>query len=659
MDNKRLVYVILLMVSGIYAVVSFYAILTEESLFMDTLLVFVGLVLSISFFILVVTLFIKRMSIKDLTLPSLKQLDSDINERTYVWKVDRRGKITFMDNTVRTVLGYSPSELIGNHYLWEINDEDSADKVKQDIKKRIKWGTSVFGFENTVRHKDGKAITVVSTIMPLIDRNDEVVGLQGWDTDITYTKNLEAALVRSEKTMRALFENMNEGFVLYEFVRDETEDIIDYRIIDANAAFADLSDLDISSVKGKRITEIFNTEELAFIDKFKAVEESGEPIMFTRYFSGMKRYLRMSLFSPGTDRVAAVYTDITKEKDLLDTVEELSYKDKLTGLFNRRYYEENIPFYTMEDKLPLSIVIADLNALKVANDVFGHRVGDRVIVAASDILKAHNKEEGLLARVGGDEFVLLLPNTPYEQATGIIKRIRSESETTTVGDITLSMSLGLYTLDHNGETTYEKAFRHAESKLYSYKLKQSMQARKIIFQTVEKRLYTEFPKERQHAERVANLTKRLAEAYGLNDRELNAIIKGAYYHDIGKIILDNEIINGTTHPNDQEFLQVQRHSEIGYRILGSMTDMAHFSDIVLSHHENYDGTGYPRRLKGRDIPLGARMIRITESYDVMVNGLYKKPLSKTEAVASLRKYRGIRYCPDLLDTFLKDVLNGD
>ncbi len=586
----------------------------------------------------------------------IKNFDFDIYSKTYIWEIDQNGLITYMSDSIVNTLGYAPKDLIDKYYIWELNKDAERLKIMSELMDCIFMGKSLVGYENIVINKNGDNTYVVSSTIPITNNKGEIIGLQGWDTDITHEKNIESALRDNEAMLRSLFENMNEAFVIYEILYDAKGDPYNYKIVDHNKNFYSfIGTTGNPSLKGRLITDVFKINTPPFFDKFVNVERNKTSLTFNRYISVLKKYFRISLFSPSTSKVAAMYADVTEDKKLNEVIENLSYVDKQTTLNNRRYFEESIPFFTTDDKLPLAIILADLNALKLTNDVYGHEVGDALIKASADILKSFAKNDALLARIGGDEFVMLCPSTTYDEGLTLLKNIAQTAKETKCHDISLSLSLGFEVLNKDPHhSTFTTTLKRAESKLYTYKLKYSFKAKETIFKQIETLLYDAYPHEKTHAQNVMDLTMKLANYLKIDASKKILLKEAAYYHDIGKIHLSNATLTGEP-LTESEALKMKRHPEIGYRITSSIFEKAAYSVYLLSHHENFDGSGYPRRIKGEEIPLFSRMIRIVEAYDRMINGYYKDKLSFEAAVKELLENKGTLFDPKLVDAFIEVI----
>ncbi|MDF2952147.1 MAG: rpfG8, partial [Anaerocolumna sp.] len=151
------------------------------------------------------------------------------------------------------------------------------------------------------------------------------------------------------------------------------------------------------------------------------------------------------------DAILCFFTDVTQRKSKEMEVLFLSYHDQLTGIYNRRFFQEELKQLNCSKNLPLTIIMADVNGLKLTNDAFGHLVGDKLLKDTADILTEESRVDDIAARIGGDEFVLLLPKTTFEEALGIIERIKDRISDKKEGNYYLSVSFGCYTKNYESE----------------------------------------------------------------------------------------------------------------------------------------------------------------------------------------------------------------
>lgn len=343
-------------------------------------------------------------------------------------------------------------------------------------------------------------------------------------------------------------------------------------------------------------------------------------------------------------------------RDLAEDIRYLSYHDQLTGLYNRRFYEEELKSVDIEENLPLTLIMADVNGLKLINDAFGHLAGDKLIKEIAEVFKKEFTQDEIIARVGGDEFVILLPKTDSEKAQEIVQSIKKAIRNQKIDNIILSVSLGWATkYEFNKEIT--KIYIEAEDQMYRNKLIESNIMKKKTIELIIKTFHENNEMEKCHCERVSELCASTANALGLSQDEVNKIKMAGLLHDIGKIGIDEKILNKTEKLEDNEWLQIKRHSEIGYQLLKSSNEFSYISELVLAHHERWDGKGYPRGLKGDEIPFISRIIAIAGAYDAMTSERkHHSPLTSEAALEELQKNAGTQFDAELVNIFVNKVI---
>jgi diguanylate cyclase (GGDEF)-like protein/PAS domain S-box-containing protein len=354
--------------------------------------------------------------------------------------------------------------------------------------------------------------------------------------------------------------------------------------------------------------------------------------------------------------IGAVITfmDISDRKKKEAEIQYLSYHDMLTGLYNRRYFEE---IRTKADKpvnLPLSVIFADINGLKMTNDIFGHKAGDELIKESSKILQQVCRQNDIVARVGGDEFVILLPNTTRDNAEKILAEIQSMFAVARVAAIKCSISLGLDT-KHSPSQSLDEIVTNAENAMYKDKTMNRKAINKGIVDNIIESLHTRHPHEKRHSNTVSQLCSDVGVALALSETEISKLKRAGYLHDIGKIVLDESILSKDL-LTDEEMEKMQQHSAVGYRILNLFDDTLDLADFVYGHHERWDGTGYPRGLYGEQIPLISRIIAVTETYDRVLNkGELPLAERKQTALKVIKDGAGSQFDPNIAELFVQIV----
>jgi len=351
-------------------------------------------------------------------------------------------------------------------------------------------------------------------------------------------------------------------------------------------------------------------------------------------------------------------SDITAHKMTEEKIRSMTYYDSLTGLYNRRYYEYILPKLDREENLPLSIMVADLNGLKLANDVFGHEAGDRLLKTSARILKDSIRGQDVVIRWGGDEFCALLPNTDVKEAQIIIDRIKSNCLEYDLAPFSPNIALGAAT-KYTLQDKVEDVFNEAENRMYKQKSEEKNNINNPILASLIERFLNNGYEEEEHLVRVRELSLKFANKLGLSDNLINKLFLLAEFHDIGRLTVSSGVLHKRGELNKGDLEELDKHIEAGYNIAKNFKILNPISELILYHHENWDGSGYPIGLKGKEIPLLSRILRIIDAYDVMVNGRpYRKAVSKERAIKTLEEGAGVKYDPELVNEFIELIEGG-
>ncbi len=399
----------------------------------------------------------------------------------------------------------------------------------------------------------------------------------------------------------------------------------------------------------KNIDKILNGEVL--IHELPSANSRGEE----RFIRLQERKITLPNNETG---IISIQSDITDKIKSEEKIRYASYHDSLTDLYNRSYLENKIQNLNQENLYPVSLIMADLNGLKLVNDTYGHNEGDKLLKKMAAILKDSCRDDDLIARWGGDEFVILLPETDGEAVKKIAARINQKIADTFLefedgSRLPLSAALGWGVKNNYFEDIFE-ILDEAESKMYKNKLTESRSIKSNILNTLLKTLSEKSQETSSHSNRMADLAQKLAEKIDLSQSEINKLTLIAKLHDIGKTIIPEKILNKEDKLTEAEWKKIQSHPAVGHRILNATEEFSHISEAVLSHHERWDGSGYPRALSREEIPLLARIIAIVDAYDVMTTEqVYKKSISKKEALQEIKTNAGTQFDPVLADIFIE------
>jgi len=354
-----------------------------------------------------------------------------------------------------------------------------------------------------------------------------------------------------------------------------------------------------------------------------------------------------------------IIIDITESKQRLMQVQYLNDHDPMTGLYNHRFFEEAKFRLDRKECLPLSIITADINGIRLINDAFGHAEGDRMIIETAKIIQGCCRDGDVLARTGGDEFRILLPNTDWEEAYKIVNEINRacERHNNALKDksrsINLSVGYGTKTITDENIKVTEK---EAEDYMYRHKLLEQNSYYSAILSSTMATMYVKSQETEEHAQRLAELSKMIGRVLNLQQKSMDELELFAMLHDIGKIGIDDRILNKPGKLSDEEWEVMKRHPEIGYRIARSSPELAPVAEYILTHHEHWDGNGYPKGLKGENIPLLSRILAVADAYDAMTEDrVYRKALTREQAIEEIRKNAGTQFDPNIVQIFIEHV----
>lgn len=552
----------------------------------------------------------------------------------------------------------SPEELIGKDD-YDTPSFEQTEKYRADDAEIMKSGIAKINIEELHIYANGDQGWIRTSKVPLRDVNGEVFGLLGVFEDITKRKQAEQGLYYEKKRLKITLLAIGDAVITTDQFKKVTlinpvaEELTGWRAEDALGKDVNLVltlENEITGVKGRNpIDEV--------LLGLKTVELENHTIIVSK--NGEKRAIEDSaapILSEDGDiqGVVMVFRDVTDKKIKQDEILYLSYHDSLTTLYNRRYIEERIRQIEERESYPLSVILGDINGLKMVNDVLGHYEGDRFLIEASKILKDSCRKSDVVARWGGDEFLILLPNANAAETEQICENINRKCAELTSISIKLSISLG-YAIRKNDKEEITRTINAAEEVMYTQKMLNSRSYRNAILESFRKTLFEKSHETEEHANRLMQLSKHMGEVMNLPQTSLQELELLSVLHDIGKIGVPDSILNKPGKLDEDEWVIMKRHSEIGSRITQSVPEFVRISDYILYHHERWDGKGYPRGLKGEEIPMQSRILSIVDAYDAMTSERpYHKPMTHEDAIQELVDNAGKQFDPDLIQLVIKE-----
>ena len=349
--------------------------------------------------------------------------------------------------------------------------------------------------------------------------------------------------------------------------------------------------------------------------------------------------------------VVIAHENITEQKKRQQQIKYLSFHDNLTGLYNSAFFEQELKRLDSNRKLPLTIMLADINGLEVINASYGRAKGDEILQQAAELLQNSLRREDIIARWGGDEFVLLLPRTDKERAQAIYERVKAQCELTSDNEIPLSLGLG-YAIKKAPQKNTRDVIKEAEQDMQHNKLLESSSSKNKIIRNLLTILGTKSDETEEHAMRMINLAQKLGRRLNLPNHKLSDLALLASLHDIGKTFIPEDILKKPNKLNDDEWKIMQEHPAKGAEIAAACEEFAGIAEAIRAHHEKWDGSGYPDGLKGEGIPYLARVITIIDAFDVMTSErVYKSAITVEEALAEIKSCAGSQFDPDLAKIF--------
>lgn len=619
--------------------------------------------------------FLKNIDLKEeqnkLLIASKKQQESEMLFRTIfdqapvgIAVVNANRSIDMVNATFFNIIGRKKED--PNTLNWmAITHPDDLKKDLAYYEKFCNGAIDGYSMEKRYLKPDGTVVTADMIIAPLKTDQKSNYHHLCIINDISEHKKIENALIESERSKAVFISNLPGIAYRCHYDTDWTMTFVSdgcYKLTGYQPdAFVDNKKLAFNDIilpkHQKNVwdqwTHSIDTHE-HYIGEYEIITATGE-IKWV-YEQGRCFYDE----NGQAQALEGLIIDITDRKNKEKEIIYANEHDYLTGLYNRRYFENRLREIDTDEHLPLSYIIGDINGVRLINDAFGLLSGDELIIRTGMIMKSCCREKDILARIGGDEFCILLPNTDSATAEEIVLQISHACEVYNCNPnpdipyISLSMGNGTKEIE---STRFSDIIKEAEADMYKQKLLERKSAHSSIIASIKATMFEKSKETEEHGQRMVQFSKALGLALRLSPRELNKLELFAMLHDLGKIGIDERILSKPGKLTDDEWIIMKKHPEIGYRIAMSAPELVPISELILSHHERWDGKGYPRGLQGTEILLGARIVAIVDAYDAMTSDRsYRKAMTKQAAIEELHQNSHTQFDPQIIEIFVNTVL---
>lgn len=457
-------------------------------------------------------------------------------------------------------------------------------------------------------------------------------------------------LKQSEETLRAIRDGLPDSL----WVVDGEGRFIDFKPEQASAC------LSLTGVTpGMTVQQLFPSaiaSRLIALIKLALESERLQVYEYSLSEGGSTFYFEARFTARSQDqRVLVIVRDITRRKELEMQLEYLSLRDALTGLYNRTFFEEEMQRIS-KSRIPyLGIILCDVNDLKFINDTLGHQAGDMVLRVMADILRSVLRPDDIVARIGGDEFAVVLPNADELILIQLKNRIQQAISDYAATEPTTPLSISSGYASNSGRAvSAADLFKEADNNMYREKLHCRPHTRKLIVQAVLQVLKSRDFMEDGHGDRMEQMITDLARRCGVEEHELPKLQLFAQFHDVGKVGIADSVLFKPAVYSDDERRIIQTHSEIGYRIARLSPELEPIADWILKHHEWWNGQGYPTGAKGEEIPQACRLLAVVDAFDAMTHDrVYRTIATQAEALAEIRRCAGVQFDPVVATAFVE------
>ncbi|MFH1367612.1 MAG: PAS domain S-box protein [Elusimicrobiota bacterium] len=622
--------------------------------------------------------------------------------------VHSEGKIVYINAAgAKTIGADSPEEVIGKPVL-DFVHPDYRQAVIQRTKVMYESGEKVPAMEEKFLRLDGKIIDVevAAAGLQYQGKPSVIVAIR----DITEQKQKETSLRESEERYKSLVQLLPDAVVVHSggkvvFINQKgaesvgaksPEEIIGRSIKDYIHPDSIQLALQRTKIMYEQQKPLPSVEEkfIRIDGRVIDTEVTGMGLVFQGKPSAIVVIRDITERKKSEEKLKELYKDLVRTNKKL---ERLALRDPHTGLYNFRYLEDiiEVEFHKCRRNVhPLSVVMMDIDYFKSLNDVYGHQFGDLVLKQFGKYLQSFMRKSDVLIRYGGEEFVIVSPGVNRSGAMKMSQRLLDSLNFTNFGNkshkVKLKISMAVVSCpedacakgmdlvskaDHvlnkvkefGGNTVYSTddtrdkkklAENDEDVKVLKDKIdKLNKRANQSLIEAIFAFAKTLELKDYQtgvHTEKTVKYATEIAVRMKLPRQDVESVKQAAILHDLGKIGISEKILLKKAKLTKEEFEEIKKHPQIAADILRPIQHLHALIPHIIYHHERWDGKGYPNKLKGQEIPVGARIVAVADVYQALTSARpYRKAYSKKEALKMIKQEAGKQFDPKIIELFLK------
>jgi len=574
------------------------------------------------------------------------------HNRSSIAVFDKNMNYVYVSQKFIDVYNIQGENIIGkNHYEMF---PSTPERIKA-VHARAMNGEVLSSDDEVFVRPDGVAENTRWECRPWYAINNEVGGIVLYTEITTKAKQQEKIIKENQQLLKTLLSQAAVG-ICYGPINNEFKQVNEKLCKILGYTQKQLSNLSIESLVYKEDLDKLKSKKNKMIGD--GLDDFTMEIRFLKYDQSIiwanVTFSKIEMETLTIPYIMIVVEDITERKQIEKEMHYLNYHDQLTGVYNRRFYEEELRRLDTKRNLPISLVVADANGLKLINDAFGHMHGDTMIKEIASIIKGECRADDIVARIGGDEFVVLLLKTNKDKAQLIVDRIHQRLAALSVQNAPISISAGISTKTLEHQSMID-VFSDAEANMCRRKLNFRSKTMNETIQIILDTFFNTHVTEKEHATRVSEMSYEMGKLMHFEVNQLNKLKMAGLMHDIGKVNIPVSILNKVSDLSKVEWDEIMKHTEVGYRILSAVNEFAEISEHVLAHHERWDGKGYPKGLSKEEIPLAARIIAVVDAFDTIVHDqAYSGAKTIDEAIDELHKQSNKQFDPYVVEVFIQN-----